>query len=89
MEKMSELSEEERMKAIEENKKLCTCPDCPTYNDCAKEKGELLYCALGKSETCITKEAGCICPACPIAEQLGLTNQFFCTRGTEQQQRGN
>ncbi len=88
MEKMSEMTEKERMKAIEESKALCICPDCPTYNECAQAKNELFYCGLGKSPTCIIKEQGCICPACPVTEKMGLTNQFFCTRGTEKEQRG-
>jgi hypothetical protein len=88
MQMMSKMTEEERMKTINENKKLCICPDCPTYNECAKEKGELFYCALGKSATCITKESGCVCPACPITETMGLTKDYFCIKGTESQQRG-
>ena len=88
MQMMSKMTEEERKKAIKANKKHCICPDCPTYNECAKEKGELFYCALGKSQACITKESGCICPACPITETMGLTKDYFCVRGTESQQRG-
>ena len=88
MQMMSQMAEEERMKMIEANKSLCTCPDCPTYNECAQEKGELFYCALGKSPTCITKELGCICPSCPITEKMGLTNEYFCIKGTEREQRG-
>ena len=41
MQLMSQMTEEERMKMIEANKSLCICPDCPTYNECAQEKGEL------------------------------------------------
>jgi hypothetical protein len=87
MEKISNIPKEEHTKTIEANKKLCICPECPTYNDCAKEQDELLFCILGKSETCITKESGCICPACPITEKLGLTKQYYCTKGTEQEQK--
>ena len=88
MQMMSKMTKEEHMKTIETNKALCVCPSCPTYNECAKEKGELFYCALGESPTCIIKESGCICSACPITEKMGLTNEYFCTRGTEKQQRG-
>ena len=88
MQMMSQMTEEERMKAIEANKAFCTCPDCPTYNKCAQEKGELFYCALGKSPACITEELGCICPACPVTEKMGLTHEYFCTKGTEREQRG-
>ena len=88
MQMMSKMTEEERKKAIKANKKHCICHDCPTYNECAKEKGELFYYALGKSQACITKESGCICPACPITETMGLTKDYFCVRETESQQRG-
>jgi hypothetical protein len=88
MDKISKMTEKERMRAIEESKALCICPDCPTYNECAQTKNELFYCGIGQSPTCITKEQGCVCPACPITEKLGLTKQFFCTRGTEKEQRG-
>jgi hypothetical protein len=88
MQMIAKMSEEEKMKAIEGKKKMCTCPDCPSYNDCAKDNNELLYCALGKSPSCITKESGCICPSCPVTDQMGLTRDYFCTRGNEKEQRG-
>ncbi|UCC57906.1 MAG: DUF2769 domain-containing protein [Candidatus Bathyarchaeum sp.] len=88
MQMMSQMTEEERMKAMEANKALCTCPGCPTYNECAQKKGELFYCAMGASPTCITEELGCICPACPITEKMGLTHEYFCVKGTEREQRG-
>lgn len=87
MKMMSQMTEGERKKTIKDNKALCTCPNCPTYNECAQEKGELLYCILGKSPVCITEELGCICPACPIAEKMALNNEYFCTKGTEKEQR--
>ena len=82
------MTEEENQKLIKENKKHCICPDCPTYNECAQEKNELLYCILDKSQVCITKESGCICPACLITEILDLTNDYFCIKGTEKLQGG-
>ena len=82
------MTEKERNKAIEENKRLCICPGCATYNECAKEKSELVYCILGKSQACIIKESGCICPACPITDTMNLTMDYFCTKGTESQQKG-
>lgn len=85
---MSQMTEVERMKTIKSYKTLCICSNCPTYNGCAQEKGELLYCIIGKSPKCITEELGCICPACPITEKIELTNEYFCTKGTEREQRG-
>jgi hypothetical protein len=87
MQMMSQMTEEERKKVTKNDKALCVCPNCPTYNECAQEKGELLYCILGRSPTCITEELGCICPACPIAEKMALAHEYFCINGTEKQQR--
>ncbi len=88
MEMMAKMSEGEMMKMIADKKKLCICEGCPSYNDCAKEKKELLYCALGKSPDCIIEEVACICPDCPVTEQMGLKHEYFCTRGSEREQRG-
>ncbi|MGD8505818.1 MAG: DUF2769 domain-containing protein [Candidatus Bathyarchaeota archaeon] len=88
MQQMKQMTEEDRMKIIESKKKLCICSGCPTYNKCASENKELLYCALGKSPLCITEENNCICPTCPLTEQMGLNHQYFCTRGPEREQRG-
>lgn len=88
MQRISKMTEKERMKTTEDNKALCICPDCPTYNECAKKNGEVYYCVLGRSSICITEEVGCICPACPITENMGLANMYFCINGTEREQRG-
>lgn len=88
MQHMAKMSQQEITNMIESNKKLCICPECPTYNNCARKQNELLYCIVGKSPSCITKQVECICPTCPITEQLGLTRTFFCMKGTEKEQRG-
>lgn len=88
LKEMKEMSENEREKMIENNKKDCICGDCPSYNDCAKVNSELLYCEDGKSVNCIFDEKGCICGDCPVTGRLGLVNDYFCTRGSERSQRG-
>ena len=88
MQMMAKLSDEEKTKTINKNKSLCICKKCPTYNKCAKEKGELLYCSFGASPTCITEEIACICSGCPLTINMGLINEYFCTRGSEKEQRG-
>ena len=88
MQMMANMSDEEKMKAVEMNKSLCICGGCPSYNDCAKEKGEALYCSLGASPTCITNASVCICAGCPVTPKMGLKNQYFCTKGSEKEQRG-
>jgi flagellar biosynthesis component FlhA len=85
---MAKMSEEERMKVVEAKKNLCICGGCPSYTQCAGEKEELLYCTLGKSPACITEEKGCICPQCPITDQMGLKHEYYCTKGSEKEQRG-
>ncbi len=88
MQKMKGMKKEEIKKMIEKNKQLCICGGCPSYNDCAKGKKELLYCATGKSPSCIKEEKGCLCPTCPITPMIGLKNAYYCLKGTEREQRG-
>ncbi len=65
----------------------CICPECPTYTSCTGEAKELLYCLNGQSFHCITEDLGCVCPACPLADELGLMNLTFCLLGSESSQR--
>ncbi len=67
----------------------CICPDCPTYNDCAREAKELIYCVVGKSPSCITEDLGCICPGCPVTFELGLVHLTFCIDGSEAELRAS
>jgi hypothetical protein len=85
--KMLEMTKEEYAKKVKENKTVCICPNCPTYNECAEKRDEVLFCILGKSQQCIIEEQGCICPACPMTEKMGLENEYYCIRGTENEQR--
>ncbi len=80
-------SREARTKIIDKEKGLCICPDCPTYNDCAKEAQELLYCVYGSSFHCIYENNGCICPTCPVTGDLGLIHDEFCLKGSEADRR--
>ncbi|MFQ6124955.1 MAG: DUF2769 domain-containing protein [Candidatus Heimdallarchaeota archaeon] len=85
MQQMMQMSEEERMKVMAENKKICICASCPSYVETGET--ELLFCATGKSQV-ITEEKGCTCPTCPATDKMGLTHTYFCTRGSEREQRG-
>jgi hypothetical protein len=87
MKKMAAMQPEAMKQMLEENKKKCICPRCPSYNACMKEKGELLYCASGKSACTVTMK-GCICPGCPVTAAFGLKKAYFCVKGTEKEQRG-
>jgi hypothetical protein len=84
---MAKMSPEELMKAMQMKRDMCTCPKCPTYNNCAKNAHELVFCNTGKSFMCISEDKGCICPACPVAIEQGLRYKSFCLRGSEKAQR--
>jgi RNase P subunit RPR2 len=84
---MSKMSARERMKMVEEKMGMCICPDCPTYLDCAKKARERLFCIHGDSFVCISQEVDCICPSCPVGADMGMSSNFFCTRGGEAAQR--
>jgi hypothetical protein len=87
IQQLAKMTEKEKMRLVEENKKLCIGEGCPTYNDCARNRKELLFCVLGESQTCITEEVVCICPDCPVTKRMELKHQFFCTRDSENEQR--
>lgn len=74
------------MPKIEKNEiniNKCTCPNCPSYNECTKGKMERLYCAgeIGKSN-CEIQKNGCICGGCPVYIENGLKELYYCIRGS-------
>jgi hypothetical protein len=85
--KLAAMTSTEVASAIEGLKKQCDCPTCPTYNECATTKHELLYCALGKSKSCITSDEGCSCATCPVTASLDLGHYYYCLRGSEKEMR--
>jgi len=76
-----------RADMITGQKERCICSGCPTYNECMREKGELLYCLVGRSPMCTFEKKGCICPMCPVKDTAGLQKAYHCIRGSEQEQR--
>ena len=85
MKKFMALPESERLKQLEQSKKMCICKTCPSY--VGTGESEVLFCGIGKSST-ITKEKGCSCGLCPVIGHMGLTRLYYCTRGSEREQRG-
>lgn len=83
----SQMPPVERIKAIEQWKGICMCISCPSYNGCAKDAEELLFCFAGKSFNCISQEKECICKQCPTAATYGLSHIYFCIKGSEMAQR--
>jgi hypothetical protein len=71
----------------DEERDRCVCSGCPTYNECMREKNELIYCIAGRSPTCAFEKRGCICPTCPVKVALGLSSAYYCIRGSEQEQK--
>ncbi len=74
------------MSQMDEYRSKCHCPPCPTYAQCAREKGELTFCITKKS-SCISEQKVCFCPDCPVHEELGLKYMFYCLRGNEGDQK--
>jgi len=69
-----------------DNVKKCFCPTCPSYNECAKSKGELIFCAVsaGKSE-CPFPMNGCHCLGCPVYQENNLRSNYYCVNGAADQ----
>lgn len=63
---------------------MCICSTCPSWIECG-EKGAFCLVAIGKS-SCIEDETGCICPGCPVMDDLGFTHDYYCTKGSEEEQ---
>jgi len=66
----------------EDNLKLCSCPVCPSYNECASDKDEKLYCSAEVTIACEYKMNGCICGACPVHQASNLANGYYCIKGS-------
>lgn len=65
------------VKNSEENRKKCICLGCPSYpQEC---RGEILYCARGKSN-CDIKAKRCICAMCPVYFENNLKELYFCDK---------
>ena len=83
------MSESDQKKAVESYKDSCICQTCPTYNKCASDANEKLFCVTGKNADCITELRGCECPTCPLAKSLdvGVINNTYCLSGGELEQK--
>jgi hypothetical protein len=73
-------------KTTDDMKKLCICDPCPSYTECMRSNGELLFCVTGKSPDCKFDRKGCICPTCPVKPLLGLKRAYYCIKGSEAEQ---
>jgi hypothetical protein len=89
IQEVMKMSETDRKDAIENYKGSCICHTCATYNQCASDKNEKLFCVTGKSKDCISEPKGCECPTCPLAKSLdvGVIFNTYCLKGSEMEQR--
>ncbi|MGD1061574.1 MAG: DUF2769 domain-containing protein [Methanomassiliicoccales archaeon] len=67
----------------------CDCPGCPTFNSCAGDKGERVYCLAGKSASCVKESdmSGCICPGCPVQDEFRFEKMYYCIYGSNKEQK--
>ncbi|MFC2165867.1 DUF2769 domain-containing protein [Acidobacteriota bacterium] len=72
-----------RVPNTEENMEKCICDDCPSYNQCMKDKDEGFYCAEDKS-TCEFDKNGCLCGMCPLTAEFALEKMYYCETGAEE-----
>ena len=64
----------------------CICTECPSYFACGEK---IAYCMpQGGKSRCIKTENGCICPGCPVGQQMGFQHDYYCIQGNEEQQAG-
>ncbi len=63
-----------------ENVQKCICGGCPSYDQCMRDKEEILYCARTKSSCEIVKN-GCLCGACPLTSEFDLDKLYYCEIG--------
>lgn len=64
----------------DQNSGRCICPDCPTYNQCMRDKSQRLYCSRGKTD-CNPEPRSCLCGDCPVWAEYGLGGYYFCVEG--------
>jgi hypothetical protein len=65
------------------NLSQCVCPTCPSYNTCAKDKHEVLFCAISlKQRACKYDKNGCTCGDCPVHKSNNLESGYYCIYGS-------
>ncbi|MGD1003896.1 MAG: DUF2769 domain-containing protein [Methanoregulaceae archaeon] len=76
-----------KIKAKKEDLSHCICVNCQTYNECMREKGEILFCIIGRSPMCTFDKKVCACLLCPVKDNYRFSNLYYCILGTEQKQK--
>jgi hypothetical protein len=72
-----------KVEKTQTNMEKCSCPGCPSYNECSRGKAELLFCAdaIGKS-SCPYPMNGCICMPCVVHQENDLKSGYYCIHGS-------
>ena len=83
--KLMALPETERNKQMEKSMTMCICKTCPSYT--GTNETTVFFCNVGKSAV-ISEEKGCNCGVCPVGYNMGLSHLYYCTLGSEREQRG-
>ena len=83
-----EMTPEQMEKRLKKLEPMCICGNCPTYLELGEEDDYIVYCfpTRGKSAK-IKDELSCTCESCPVYKEMNFTTDYFCTRGTEKQQK--
>ena len=69
-----------------DNRAKCACSVCPSYNDCARDKGETMFCAEENGKgTCDYQMNGCVCGPCPVHTECKLSSGYYCMHGSAEQ----
>ena len=70
-----------KVEDIQENLKMCACPNCPTFKNSQLSGG--LFCAKGKAadEEIDILQAGCLCWDCIVFDKYNLELEYYCVRG--------
>jgi len=71
---------------IAEDRKRCICGPCPSYNECMRAEGGLLFCITGKTGDCTFGMNGCSCPVCPVWKDRSLRKAYYCIHGSAEEQ---
>jgi hypothetical protein len=70
-----------KVDVTEQNRELCLCPSCPTYDVCMGGASETLFCGVGET-SCDPASKGCLCGGCPVTSAYELSGGYYCLAGT-------
>jgi hypothetical protein len=69
------------VEARAENRELCLCPHCPTYNECMTIEEEALFCGTSITMCEDVEQQGCVCGRCTVHKEYNLLDTYYCLGG--------